>query len=61
MIIYMVRYKGIATITNILFVNVDLHILNCQNVRVACMRITAFHQFVCLFLLKFELRNQTKP
>jgi hypothetical protein len=31
MIIYTVRYKGIATIMNVLFVNVDLHILNCQN------------------------------
>jgi hypothetical protein len=36
MIIYMVRYKGIATITSIFFVNVDLHILNHQNIRVAC-------------------------
>jgi hypothetical protein len=61
MIIYTVRYKGIETITNILFVNVDLHILNHQNVRVACAQITTFYQFACLFLLKFELTNQTKP
>jgi hypothetical protein len=36
MTIYTVRYKDIATITNIFFVNVDLHILNSQNIRVAC-------------------------
>jgi hypothetical protein len=28
MIVYMDRYKGIATSTNIFFVNLDSHILN---------------------------------
>jgi hypothetical protein len=58
MIIYMVRYKDITTITNTFFVNVDLHILNCQNIRTACTQITAFDWFACLVLLKFELTKQ---